>query len=309
MFSRRLLTGCCVWLLPAEHEHHLRLLRGGEPVRPVAGRSLSHTRHQAHFSSSLSTCLPAPTPQCLPGCVSEQPHLAVLLLPCGSQPFACRCVLSPPPLMTCRSPPILPCPSSPHPPCTHPPTPPQVRAKYNSTLVDVFRETFCWLPLGYVLNSKVLVVHGGLFSKDGVKLDDLRAIDRNRCVRTPCGPPLMLTVRSWCSAGTRVWLHYAPSTLQRRGPGRGIQQQAAGLGRLLLLRSGWLQPLSRRMHSIPPCTPLLPPNVRCCCPGSPPRRVPCVRCCGATRSTSLAARLTSAAWASPSVSASACNNV
>ncbi|GAB4818900.1 hypothetical protein N2152v2_005946 [Parachlorella kessleri] len=56
----------------------------------------------------------------------------------------------------------------------------EVRAKYNSTMVEVFRETFCWLPLGYVLNHKVLVMHGGLFSRDGVKLEDLRSIDRNR---------------------------------------------------------------------------------------------------------------------------------
>ncbi len=57
----------------------------------------------------------------------------------------------------------------------------EVRAKYNAVMCDVFRETFNWLPLGYVLAHKVLVVHGGLFSREGVKLDDLRAVDRNRC--------------------------------------------------------------------------------------------------------------------------------
>lgn len=56
----------------------------------------------------------------------------------------------------------------------------EVRHKYNDTLAEVFRETFCWLPLGMVLNRKVLVVHGGLFSRDGVKLEELRQIDRNR---------------------------------------------------------------------------------------------------------------------------------
>ena len=30
------------------------------------------------------------------------------------------------------------------------------------------------------LEKKVLVVHGGLFSQDGVKLDDIRKIDRNQ---------------------------------------------------------------------------------------------------------------------------------
>ncbi|KDD75869.1 calcineurin-like phosphoesterase [Helicosporidium sp. ATCC 50920] len=56
----------------------------------------------------------------------------------------------------------------------------EVKAKVNARLVDVFRETFCCLPLAYVLNSQVLVLHGGLFSRDDVTLDDLRAIDRFR---------------------------------------------------------------------------------------------------------------------------------
>ncbi|KAJ9522034.1 hypothetical protein QJQ45_005077 [Haematococcus lacustris] len=56
----------------------------------------------------------------------------------------------------------------------------EVKAKYNSTMAEVFRETFCWMPLAYVLNGKVLVVHGGLFSKDGATLDDIRKIDRFR---------------------------------------------------------------------------------------------------------------------------------
>lgn len=43
-----------------------------------------------------------------------------------------------------------------------------------------YRETFCWLPLAYVLNSRVMVLHGGLFKEDGVKLDDIRAVDRFR---------------------------------------------------------------------------------------------------------------------------------
>lgn len=107
---------------------------------------------------------------------------------------------------------------------------PQIKAKYNSALVDLFRETFCWLPLAHLLSKKVLsadlvlglgavqlslllpslaalcvtrlktgrfaradlsikcrvqvlVVHGGLFSRDGVTLDDIRAINRNMCAR------------------------------------------------------------------------------------------------------------------------------
>jgi diadenosine tetraphosphatase ApaH/serine/threonine PP2A family protein phosphatase len=55
-----------------------------------------------------------------------------------------------------------------------------VKAKYSATMSSLFRETFCWLPLAHLLNGRVLVLHGGLFSKDGVTLDDLRAIDRYR---------------------------------------------------------------------------------------------------------------------------------
>ena len=58
----------------------------------------------------------------------------------------------------------------------------QVKAKYSNMMVDVFRETFCWLPLAHVLNQRVFVVHGGLFAKDGVTLEDLRRIDRFRWV-------------------------------------------------------------------------------------------------------------------------------
>lgn len=56
----------------------------------------------------------------------------------------------------------------------------EVKAKYNNLLVELFREAFCFLPLAHCLNSKVLVVHGGLFSEDGVTLDDIRRVDRNR---------------------------------------------------------------------------------------------------------------------------------
>ena len=56
----------------------------------------------------------------------------------------------------------------------------EVRAKYTALLADLFRETFCALPLAHVIGEKVFVVHGGLFARDGVTLDDLRAVDRFR---------------------------------------------------------------------------------------------------------------------------------
>lgn len=59
----------------------------------------------------------------------------------------------------------------------------EVRSKLSDTFVELFAEVFCCLPLAHVINEKVFVVHGGLFSVDGVKLSDIRAIDRF------CEPP------------------------------------------------------------------------------------------------------------------------
>ncbi|XXG67606.1 hypothetical protein AAC387_Pa06g0910 [Persea americana] len=59
----------------------------------------------------------------------------------------------------------------------------EVRSKLSETFVELFAEVFCCLPLAHVMNDKVFVVHGGLFSVDGVKLSDIRAIDRF------CEPP------------------------------------------------------------------------------------------------------------------------
>ena len=47
--------------------------------------------------------------------------------------------------------------------------------------MEAFRELFCYLPLAYCLNGRVLVLHGGLFAQDGVTLDDIRKVDRFRC--------------------------------------------------------------------------------------------------------------------------------
>ena len=41
----------------------------------------------------------------------------------------------------------------------------EVWAKYNSMMVDFFTEVYNWLPLSHCINQKVLVMHGGLFSK------------------------------------------------------------------------------------------------------------------------------------------------
>lgn len=59
----------------------------------------------------------------------------------------------------------------------------EVRSKLSETFVELFAEVFCCLPLAHVINEKVFVVHGGLFSVDGVKLSEIRTIDRF------CEPP------------------------------------------------------------------------------------------------------------------------
>jgi len=56
----------------------------------------------------------------------------------------------------------------------------EVKSKYNETMLRLFTEVFCLLPLCAVLGQKVFIVHGGLFSQDGVTLDMLRRIDRNQ---------------------------------------------------------------------------------------------------------------------------------
>ncbi|KAK7883055.1 hypothetical protein WMY93_029229 [Mugilogobius chulae] len=56
----------------------------------------------------------------------------------------------------------------------------EVKAKYTAQMFQLFSEVFQWLPLAQCINNRVLVMHGGLFSEDGVTLEDIRKIDRNR---------------------------------------------------------------------------------------------------------------------------------
>ncbi|XP_035205647.1 serine/threonine-protein phosphatase 5-like, partial [Stegodyphus dumicola] len=56
----------------------------------------------------------------------------------------------------------------------------EVKAKYSAQMADLFTEVYNWLPLCHLLNNRVLVMHGGLFSEPGVTLNDIRQIDRNR---------------------------------------------------------------------------------------------------------------------------------
>lgn len=45
--------------------------------------------------------------------------------------------------------------------------------RYDLELFDEIQASFRALPLASVIDSKVLVLHGGLFSKDGVTLKDI----------------------------------------------------------------------------------------------------------------------------------------
>lgn len=56
----------------------------------------------------------------------------------------------------------------------------EVKSKYTADMSDLFTEVYNWLPLCHLINQKALVMHGGLFKRDDVKLDELRTIDRNR---------------------------------------------------------------------------------------------------------------------------------
>lgn len=56
----------------------------------------------------------------------------------------------------------------------------EVKSKYSSQMAELFTEVYNWLPLAHCLNKRVLVMHGGLFSRDDVTLEEIRQIDRNR---------------------------------------------------------------------------------------------------------------------------------
>lgn len=54
----------------------------------------------------------------------------------------------------------------------------EVQAKYSTEVYDAFSDLFCHLPLSYVINKKVMICHGGIFADDGVKLEDIRKVNR-----------------------------------------------------------------------------------------------------------------------------------
>ena len=59
----------------------------------------------------------------------------------------------------------------------------EVKHKYDMTINDIFSEIFRYLPLCATINRKVIIMHGGLFQRDGVKLEEIAKIPRY------CEPP------------------------------------------------------------------------------------------------------------------------
>jgi len=54
----------------------------------------------------------------------------------------------------------------------------EVLAKYGELAYNVFCDIFNCLPLGHLINEKIFVIHGGLFGRDGVKLNEIDALNR-----------------------------------------------------------------------------------------------------------------------------------
>jgi serine/threonine-protein phosphatase 5 len=54
----------------------------------------------------------------------------------------------------------------------------EIRDKYGKEMMCLFDEIFCYLPLGCILNKKIFIIHGGLFSRDGITIDDINNVNR-----------------------------------------------------------------------------------------------------------------------------------
>jgi len=87
----------------------------------------------------------------------------------------------------------------------------EVKAKYDDKIMGLFTEVFQWLPLCATINNKVVVMHGGLFTQDGVKLEDIKKIPR---CREPPDSGLMSDI---------LWSDPQPF------PGRGPSKRGVGL--------------------------------------------------------------------------------
>lgn len=54
----------------------------------------------------------------------------------------------------------------------------EIKEKYGSLSYELFTVIFNCLPLAHCINKKVFVCHGGLFEKDGVKIEEINKVNR-----------------------------------------------------------------------------------------------------------------------------------
>ncbi|ORY51336.1 hypothetical protein BCR33DRAFT_712420 [Rhizoclosmatium globosum] len=87
----------------------------------------------------------------------------------------------------------------------------EVKAKYSDVMFKLFSEIFNAVPLGNLIGEKILVIHGGLFSRDGVTMDEIRKIDR---FKQPGNEGLMCEI---------LWSDPQPF------PGRGRSKRGVGV--------------------------------------------------------------------------------
>lgn len=102
----------------------------------------------------------------------------------------------------------------------------EVLEKYDYRVFDTVSEMFSCLPLGTVVNDRILVVHGGLFWDDATTLDDVQQEDRMHEVlpddsimeqmlwSDPCDQP-----GRYLSQRVRLPLSGAPTHLPYQGAG------------------------------------------------------------------------------------------
>lgn len=56
----------------------------------------------------------------------------------------------------------------------------EVKNKYDMRTYELFSQLFCMLPLCHLINHKIMITHGGLFSREGVKINEISAVNRRR---------------------------------------------------------------------------------------------------------------------------------
>ncbi|XP_041269602.1 serine/threonine-protein phosphatase 5, partial [Onychostruthus taczanowskii] len=124
----------------------------------------------------------------------------------------------------------------------------EVKAKYTAQMFALFSEVFEWLPLAQCINGKVLIMHGGLFSEDGVTLDDIRKIERNR--QPPDSGPM-------CDL---LWSDPQPQVSSQVSPNVPCSDQMGNKGSYIHLRGSDLRPDFHQFTAVVSLGALGPPK-------------------------------------------------